>query len=131
MKRRTSPRFGSWMPLPVTKRPTPTMAPTAARKNDLGSQRLFHADSIIGVKIMVKLINSPALVAEVIFNPNVSSVMIADWVRPNIVPSNTSVFENLLRRINQIAIMARVAIPNRTESMAGTVAKGVIALAAR
>jgi hypothetical protein len=80
---------------------------------------------------MVKLINRPALVAEVIFNPKVSTVMIADWVRPNIVPSNTSVFENLLRLISQIAIMARVAIPNRTESMAGTVAKGVIALAAR
>jgi hypothetical protein len=54
------------------------MAPTAAKKNDLGSQRLFQADSMIGVKIMVKLINSPALVAEVIFNPKVSTVMIAD-----------------------------------------------------
>jgi hypothetical protein len=54
------------------------MAPTAARKNDLGNQRFFQADSIIGVKIMVKLINRPALVAEVIFNPKVSTVMIAD-----------------------------------------------------
>jgi hypothetical protein len=33
--------------------------------------------------------------------------------------------------MSQMAIMARVAIPNRTESMAGTVAKGVIAFAAR
>jgi hypothetical protein len=107
------------------------MAPTAARKKDLGSQRLFQADSIIGVKIMVKLINSPALVAEVIFRPKVSTVMIADWVRPNRVPRNRSVFENLLRLISQIAIMARVAIPKRTESIAGTVANGVMALADR
>jgi hypothetical protein len=83
---------------------------------------------MIGVKIIVKLIKSPALVAEVIFKPKVSTVIMADWVRPKIVPSNTSVFENLLRLISQIAIMARVAIPNRTESMAGTVAKGVMAL---
>jgi hypothetical protein len=33
--------------------------------------------------------------------------------------------------MSQIAIMARVAIPKRTESMAGTVANGVMALAAR
>jgi hypothetical protein len=86
---------------------------------------------MMGVKIMVKLINSPALVAEVIFRPKVSTVIMADWVRPNIVPRTTSVFENLLRLISQIAIMARVAIPNRTESIAGTVAKGVMALAER
>jgi hypothetical protein len=80
---------------------------------------------------MVKLISNPALVAEVIFKPKVSTVMMADWVRPNIVPSTTSVLENLFRRISHIAIMARVAIPKRTESIAGTVAKGVMALAAR
>jgi hypothetical protein len=107
------------------------MAPTAARKNDLGSQRFFQADSMIGVKIIVKLIKSPALVAEVIFRPYVSTVIIADWVKPNIVPRTRSVLENLLRRMSQIAIMARVAIPKRTESMAGTVANGVMALAAR
>jgi hypothetical protein len=39
--------------------------------------------------------------------------------------------ENLLRRTSQIAIMASVAIPKRTDSIAGTVAKGVIALAER
>ena len=54
------------------------MAPTAAKKNDFGSQRFFQADSMIGVKIMVKLINSPAFVAEVIFKPKVSTVIIAD-----------------------------------------------------
>jgi hypothetical protein len=47
------------------------------------------------------------------------------------VPSIKSVLENFLRRISQMAIMASVAIPKRTESMAGTVAKGVMALAAR
>jgi hypothetical protein len=86
---------------------------------------------MIGVKIIVKLIKSPALVAEVIFRPYVSTVIIADWVKPNIVPRTRSVLENLLRRMSQIAIMARVAIPKRTESMAGTVANGVMALAAR
>jgi hypothetical protein len=53
----------------VTSKATPTIAPTAARKNDLGSQRLFQADSMIGVKMMVSEISSPALVAEVIFSP--------------------------------------------------------------
>jgi hypothetical protein len=57
--------------------------------------------------------------------------MIADWVRPNIVPRTTSVLENLLRLMSQIAIMARVAIPKRTDSIAGTVANGVIAFAER
>jgi hypothetical protein len=107
------------------------MAPTAAKKNDLGSQRFFQADSMIGVKMMVKLIKSPALVAEVIFRPKVSTVIIADWVSPNRVPSIRSVFENLLRLISQIAIMARVAIPKRTESIAGTVANEVMAFADR
>jgi hypothetical protein len=57
--------------------------------------------------------------------------MIDDWVKPKSVPSSRSVFENLLRLISQIAIMARVAIPKRTESIAGTVANGVMALAER
>jgi hypothetical protein len=107
------------------------MAPTAAKKKDLGSQRFFQADSIIGVKIIVKLIKRPALVAEVIFKPKVSTVIIADCVRPNMTPRTRSVLENLFRRISQIASIARVAIPNRTESIAGTVAKGVMAFAER
>jgi hypothetical protein len=57
--------------------------------------------------------------------------MIDDWVSPNKVPSNRSVFEKTLLRISQIATIARVAMAKRTESMAGTLAKGVIALADR
>jgi hypothetical protein len=107
------------------------MAPTAAKKKDLGSQRFFQADSMIGVKIIVRLINKPAFVADVIFRPKVSTVMIADCVRPKMVPNTRSVLENLFLRIDQITIMAMVAIPKRTESIAGTVANGVIAFAAR
>jgi hypothetical protein len=86
---------------------------------------------MIGVKIMVKEIRSPALVAEVILRPKVSTLMMADCVKPKIIPRITSVLENLFLRISQIATMARVAIAKRTESIAGTVAKGVMALAAR
>jgi hypothetical protein len=80
---------------------------------------------------MVREIRSPALVAEVIFRPKVSTLMIADCVKPKIIPRVISVLENLFLRISQIATMARVAIANRTESIAGTVANGVMALAAR
>jgi hypothetical protein len=86
---------------------------------------------MIGVKMIVREISSPALVAEVIFSPYVSTLMIDDWVSPNKVPSNRSVFEKALLRISQIATIARVAMAKRTESMAGTLAKGVIALADR
>ena len=98
------------------------MKPTAAKKNDLGSQRLFQADSMIGVKIIVSEISSPALVAEVILRPKVSTLIIADWVSPKIVPRTRSVLENFFLLISQMATMARVAIAKRTESIAGTVA---------
>ena len=130
-KSKKSPKFGSWIPLPVTSNATPTIAPTAARKNERGSQRLFQADSIIGVKIIVSEISRPALVAEVIFRPYVSTAMIEDWVMPNRVPSIRSVFVKRFLLISQMATMAKVAMAKRTESIAGTLAKGVMALADR
>jgi len=57
--------------------------------------------------------------------------MIEDWVKPKSVPSSRSVLEKALRLISQIATIARVAMAKRTESIAGTLAKGVIALAER
>jgi hypothetical protein len=57
--------------------------------------------------------------------------MIEDWVRPKSVPSSRSVLEKALLRISQMATIARVAMAKRTESIAGTLAKGVIALADR
>jgi hypothetical protein len=85
----------------------------------------------VRVKMMVREISRPALVAEVILRPKVSTLMIADCVSPKMVPRIRSVLENFFLRISHIATIARVAIANLTESIAGTVAYGVIALAER
>ena len=74
--------FGCLNPLPLTKSATPTIAPTAATKNIRGNHERDHMLSRIGVKIMVKEIIKPALVADVILIPLVSICMIVPTATP-------------------------------------------------
>ena len=85
-----SPQVGAWKPCPETSRPTPTTASAAATKNGPGSHVRLHALASTGVNTTVRLMISPALVAEVCATPNVSSVSTAACVHPSTVPDRTS-----------------------------------------
>ncbi len=63
-----SPVLGAVKPAPWVSRTTPVTDRPAARKAPEGARRV-RADSASGVKIMVRLMISPALVAEVWTTP--------------------------------------------------------------
>lgn len=126
-----SPRPGALNPPLWVSSATPTTATTAAAWNEAGRRVRWTRCCRSGVTRMVSEMISPALDADVMVTPNVSSVRITARIVPNTVPRTTSA--RVVRRSRGLSTTASpiAARANRTARNPKTVSEVATSLAAR